>query len=248
MIDVQDLHKSFKQQVVLDGASIFFAEGKITTILGGSGSGKSVLVKHIIGLLRPDSGTIVVDGQDLETLDDRELLQVRKKFGYLFQDSALFDFMNVFDNISFPLFEHTRLKRSEVQHVVAEKLRLVGLAGIEKKMPSELSGGMKKRVALARAVALDPKIIIYDEPTTGLDPVMTDTVNDLIATTQEALGITTIVISHDIRSSLRISDFLGLLNEGKIVEFGTPEKVQESEHPMMRLFLAGIERAPVSKS
>jgi len=191
------------EQKVLDGLNLDIEDGKTTVIIGDSGGGKSVLLKHIIGLIKPDSGQVIVDDVDIASLNDRDLNEVRKKFGMLFQEAALFDSMNVMENVAFPLREHTRKKEKEIREIVKERLRAVGLTGIEDKMPSELSGGMRKRVGLARAIALHPQIVLFDEPTTGLDPVMTEAINELIVETQEKFNLTCVVISHDVQSILR---------------------------------------------
>ncbi|MHB9096627.1 MAG: ABC transporter ATP-binding protein, partial [Syntrophales bacterium] len=185
MIKLIDLHKSFGKQAVLDGVDLEIEAGKTTVIIGRSGGGKSVLLKHIIGLLRPDEGEVLIDGTDITKLGDRDLNEIRKKFGMLFQEAALFDSMTVGENVAFPLREHTRMKEEEIRRAVADRLRSVGLTGVEGKMPSELSGGMRKRVGLARAIAMQPRIVLFDEPTTGLDPVMAEAINRLIVETQK---------------------------------------------------------------
>lgn len=239
MIEVQRVHKSFNGQHVLRGLNLMIPRGQITVIIGRSGGGKSVLLKHLIGLLRPDSGKIIVDGTDITTLATRELTAFAKKFGMLFQNAALFDSFNVFDNVAFPLREHTTFSESKIRKMVLEKLSLVGLTDVEHKMPSELSGGMRKRVGLARAIVLQPEILMYDEPTTGLDPIMTDAIDKLILNTQRALGITSIVISHDIRSTFEIADQIAMLYEGEIIEFGPPEVFKQTRNPIIQRFLEG---------
>jgi phospholipid/cholesterol/gamma-HCH transport system ATP-binding protein len=207
-------------------------------ILGGSGSGKSVLMKHMIGLLRPDSGRVIVEGEDLTRLSDQDLDRVRRKFGMVFQMAALFDSMTVLENVAFPLREHRKdLTEEDVRRIVAEKLGVVGLEGVEEKFPAELSGGMRKRVGLARAIVLEPKIVLYDEPTTGLDPITTDYVDDMILTAKRQLGVTSVVISHDIASAFKVADELAVLYNGLIVESGPPEQVRHSTHPHVREFL-----------
>jgi phospholipid/cholesterol/gamma-HCH transport system ATP-binding protein len=222
MIKLINLYKSFGKQVVLDGLDLEIDAGKTTVIIGRSGGGKSVLLKHIIGLLRPDKGEVLIDGTDITKLGDRDLNEIRKKFGMLFQEAALFDSMTVGENVAFPLREHTRMKEEEIRRAVADRLRSVGLTGVEAKMPSELSGGMRKRVGLARAIAMQPEIVLFDEPTTGLDPVMAEAINRLIVETQKNLDLTCIVISHDIRSIFAIGHRIAMLHEGKIIEYGTP--------------------------
>ncbi|MDD5167567.1 MAG: ABC transporter ATP-binding protein [Syntrophales bacterium] len=245
MIEIIDIHKSFGKQKVLDGVNMTIEDGKTTVIIGRSGGGKSVLLKHIIGLLKPDSGQLLVDGVDITKLDDKDLNEVRKKFGMLFQEAALFDSMTVGDNVAFPLREHTDKQEKEIQAIVADRLRAVGLSGVEGKMPSELSGGMRKRVGLARAIALRPQIVLFDEPTTGLDPVMTEAINQLIMDTQRNFELTCVVISHDLQSIFKVGHRIAMLYEGQIVAYGTPEEIQASEHPVIRQFLAGSVDGPI---
>jgi phospholipid/cholesterol/gamma-HCH transport system ATP-binding protein len=245
MIKLVNLHKSFGKQKVLDGLNLDIEEEKTTVIIGRSGGGKSVLLKHIIGLLRPEQGQILIDGTDITKLNDRALNEIRKKFGMLFQEAALFDSMNVGENVAFPLREHTTMKEKEIRETVADRLRSVGLTGVEEKMPSELSGGMRKRVGLARAIAMRPRIVLFDEPTTGLDPIMTEAINRLIIETQKNLNLTCIVISHDIRSIFDIGHRIAMLYEGKIIENGTPDELQGSQNPVTRQFLAGSIEGPI---
>jgi phospholipid/cholesterol/gamma-HCH transport system ATP-binding protein len=245
MIKLVDLHKSFGKQKVLDGLDIDIEDGKTTVIIGRSGGGKSVLLKHMIGLLRPERGQILIDGTDITKLNDRALNEIRKKFGMLFQEAALFDSMTVGENVAFPLREHTTMKEKEIRETVADRLRSVGLTGVEEKMPSELSGGMRKRVGLARAIALRPQIVLFDEPTTGLDPVMTEAINRLIIDTQKNLNLTCVVISHDVRSIFEIGHRIAMLYEGKIIENGTPEELRASRNPVTLQFLAGSIEGPI---
>jgi phospholipid/cholesterol/gamma-HCH transport system ATP-binding protein len=245
MVKLVGLHKSFGRQKVLDGLDIEIEEGKTTVIIGRSGGGKSVLLKHIIGLLRPDRGQVLIDGVDITKLNDRELNEIRKKFGMLFQESALFDSMTVGENVAFPLREHTSMKEKEIRETVAERLRSVGLTGVEEKIPAELSGGMRKRVGLARAIAMRPQIVLFDEPTTGLDPVMTEAINRLILDTQKSFNLTCVVISHDIRSIFEIGHRIAMLYEGRIIEYGTPEELRASRNPVIVQFLAGSIEGPI---
>lgn len=238
-IDIQGVHKSFGRQEVLSGISLRIPKGQITVILGRSGIGKSVLLKHMIGLISPDRGRVVVDGVNIAMLSKSELNAFRRKFGMLFQSAALFDSLNVYENIAFPLVEHTDYDKEKISKIVKGKLELVGLEGVEDKMPSELSGGMRKRVGLARAIALEPEIILYDEPTTGLDPVMTDSVDHLILETQKKLKITNVVISHDIRSALKIADKIAMIEDGIIVAEGAPQEFRKSDNPLVKQFLSG---------
>ena len=237
MISVQDLWKSFGDNHVLTGINLHIEEGRTCVILGGSGSGKTVLMKHMIGLLKPDKGKVIVDGEDIVPMDERDLERVRRKFGMVFQGAALFDSMTVYENVSFALREHSTLLEEEIRAKVREKLAIVNLKNVEERYPAELSGGMRKRVGLARAIILDPKIILYDEPTTGLDPITTDYVDDMIVTAQRELQVTSVVISHDIASSFKVADKVAFLWQGKIVEEGTPEQMRDSRHPELKHFL-----------
>jgi len=236
-IDVVKLTKSFNGREVLKGIDLTCPKGSVTVILGGSGSGKTVLMKHLIGLFKPDSGEVRVDGEDIVPLYGPALGLVRRKFGMVFQNAALFDSMTVGENVSFPLREHTTLGDDEIKAKVAEKLALVGLPGIEDRFPNDLSGGMRKRVGLARAVILDPQIVLYDEPTTGLDPITTDDVDEMILDAKKSLGVTSIVISHDIGSAFKIADRIAFLYQGVIVAYGPPADVRKSPHPRVKEFL-----------
>lgn len=244
-IECTDLHKSFGKHKIHKGIDLKIVKGAITYIIGPSGTGKSVLLKQLCGLMPPTSGKVFVDGQDLTQMKRAELVEMRKKFGILFQNAALFDSMNVYENVAFPLVEHTKKSRDEISRIVTEKLRLVGLRDVEEKMPSELSGGMKKRVGLARAIALDPDIILYDEPTTGLDPIMCDVVDNLIHDTQKELGVTSIVISHDIESTLKIADYIAMLYDGKVVLYGTPEDFKTTDNPYVKQFFSASCEGPI---
>ncbi len=237
MIQIEGVHKRFGTQHVLRGVSLNVEKGTTRVILGLSGSGKSVLIKHIIGLLRPDAGRIIVDGEDITRMSDAELLQLRRKFGMVFQQAALFDSMTVFDNVAFPLREHTKLHQDEIEKRVHDKLEIVGLTNVDHKFPSELSGGMRKRVGLARAIILEPMIVLYDEPTTGLDPITTDNVDQMIKDANQRLKVTSVVISHDIGSALAVADRIAVIHEGQIVEDSTPDELRRSEHPFVRQFL-----------
>jgi len=238
MIDIQGLHKTFGGNHVLRGIDLEVAEGETTVIIGGSGSGKSVLMKHMLGLLRPDRGQVRVDGDDISALPERELTRVRAKFGMVFQQAALFDSMTVGENVAFPLREHRRLGEVEIRRLVAEKLELVDLHGVEQLYPAELSGGMRKRVGLARAIVLEPKIILYDEPTTGLDPITSNSVDEMIMSAQRRLAVTQVVISHDIASTFRVGHQVAMIHEGVIVERGPPAALRASRHPHVQEFLS----------
>lgn len=238
IIRVVKLSKSFGDNQVLRGIDLDFPAGTTTVILGGSGSGKSVLMKHIIGLLQPDEGQVLVEGKDIATLEGEDLNVLRSKFGMVFQQAALFDSMSVGDNVAFPLREHKReLGEAAIMKSVAEKLALFGLEGIEEKYPADLSGGMRKRVGLARAIIMEPRIVLYDEPTTGLDPITTDYVDEMIKRAKEKLGVTSIVISHDIASAFNVADFIAFLYNGEIVAYGPPDTVKNSPHEFVKQFL-----------
>ena len=234
-----DVHKSFGAKRVLQGITFDIRRGETMVVLGGSGSGKSVLLRHIIGLHRPDRGQVVVDGEDIVGHDEDQLIPVRKKVAMLFQGGALFDSMTVRDNVGYGLREHTSLSDQEIGAIVRDKLSLVELEGVEDLMPSELSGGMRKRVALARSIAMDPQGILYDEPTTGLDPVTANTINDLIRSMQGRLNVTSVVVTHDIHSALFVGDRIAFLHEGRMLFVGTVEEARRSREPALRTFLTG---------
>lgn len=236
-IKIDKLSKRFANQLVLDQLDLFIPSGKMTVILGKSGQGKSVLLKHLIALLVPDQGQIFYDQTDLFSLDYRKLNDLRKKIGLLFQDAALFDYLNVFDNVAFPLYEHTDLEDRQIAEVVLENLSHVGLTADVEKFPDELSGGMRKRVGLARALVLDPEVMLYDEPTTGLDPLTGFQITELMLKTQEKLGLTSVVISHNISTSFRIADKIALLDQGKIIISGSADEVKNSNNQLVTEFI-----------
>jgi phospholipid/cholesterol/gamma-HCH transport system ATP-binding protein len=239
-IRVRGLHKSFPPQHVLRGIDLDIERGKTNIIIGGSGQGKSVLMKHLMGLLKPDAGQIWVDGVDVVPFKDREMAKLRRKYGMVFQYAALFDSMNVVENIAFPLLERYNLPKSEVMDRVRDLLKrldLENVGGIEQKFPPELSGGQRKRVGLARALIDRPEILLYDEPTTGLDPVATNNVDEMIRRTADEFGVTSVVISHDMASTFRIGDRISMLAGGKIIVSGTPEEVLASRLPPLREFV-----------
>ena len=239
LIDVQDIYKSFNGFPVLKGVNLKIPEGTTTVILGGSGSGKTVLIKHIMGLFKPDRGQVIVDGENVSAMSRQELAVFRQRMGMVFQGAALFDSMTVADNVAFPLREHNPgLSEAEIQEKVKEKLAVVDLHGVEQKFPAELSGGMRKRVGLARAIVREPKIVLYDEPTTGLDPLTTESVDEMIIHARERLTVTSVVISHDVGSAFHIADRIAMLNEGRVVEEGTPAAVRNTKEPFTRQFLA----------
>ncbi len=237
MINVDGLSKSFNGQRVLERISFEIKDGEIVVLLGASGAGKSVLLKSLMGLAKPDEGTIKIDGQDITQLREKELLPIRKKIGYMFQEGALYDFMTVAENVGFPLREHTVLDFQAIQQKVRNVLELVGLAEAADKYPSELSGGMKKRVGLARAIILDSRILFCDEPTSGLDPIRSREISDLIRNIARKLSCTTIITSHDIQNSFRIADRVLLIRDGKILAFGTPAELKNSQESFVQEFV-----------
>jgi phospholipid/cholesterol/gamma-HCH transport system ATP-binding protein len=230
---------------VLRGVDLEVMRGECLVIIGRSGTGKSVLLKHVVGLLRPDQGEVRVNGMEVETLGEKELLELRRGMGVLFQGGALFDSMTVGENIGLPLREHTSMPETQIEIVVGEKLALVGLEGAEAMRPSSLSGGMKKRAALARSLVLNPKIMLYDEPTTGLDPITSDLINRLISRLQQRLGMTSIAVTHDMRSAYHIGDRIAMLHEGRIHAVGTPEEIQATTDPAVRQFIEGSAEGPL---
>jgi len=240
MIKIVNLSKSFEGHKVLDGINLTLPTGQITVVIGKSGVGKSVLLKHIIGLLKPDSGQIFVDGQDMSLLTKRQLRQFKQRFAVLFQGGALFDSLNVFENIAFPLREKTRLTEAEIAKRVRERLVQMSLTSeVETKFPDELSGGMKKRVALARAMIQEPELMFYDEPVTGLDPPMTNTVFHLITRTHRESGYTAFMVSHDIPEVFNVAHQVAMLHKGRIIAAGTPEEIQNHPDPMVQSFIRG---------
>jgi len=246
MIEINNLHKSFGAFPVLRGVNLTVEKGESMTVIGGSGSGKSVLIKHIIGLLFPDKGQVKVAGQVLNDLDDHQLNELRKKFGMLFQMAALFDSLTVWENVGFGLKQHTKLSDKEIRAIATEKLALVGLKNVEDKMPVDLSGGMRKRVGLARAIAMDAEIILYDEPTTGLDPITADSINDLIVGLRKKLGVTSVAITHDMHSAYKISDRIAMLYKGEIQEIGTPDEIRNTANPIVKQFITGSAVGPIT--
>lgn len=245
MITLRNVHKSFGAQKVLDGLDLDIPDGKITAIIGPSGEGKSVLLKHLIGLLQPDSGAVEVDGESILDLRRSELNRIREKFGMLFQNVALFDSMTVFENVAFPLQEKTSLSKEEIRSRVLSALEDVGLKNIENKFPDELSGGMKKRVGLARAVVLDPKIILFDEPTTGLDPIIKRAIHQLIKDTHAKFGFTAVVVTHEIPDIFDVAQNVAMLFRGRILQHGTPDEIKNSTDPAIRQFISGALDGPI---
>ena len=245
MIEVRDVRKSFGSQAVLKGASLQINAGEAVVIIGRSGGGKSVLLKHLIGLLPPDQGSVLVGGADLAQMTERQLLQVRRRFGMLFQTAALFDSLNVFENVSFVLRREGNHSAAEIRSLVADALARVELSGIEEKLPSELSGGMRKRVGLARAIIYKPEVLLYDEPTTGLDPIAGDRIDRLIRRVWEQLNVTSIAVTHDMKSARTISNRILMLHEGTIYADGKTEEILDSKDPILHRFVNGISSAGI---
>ena len=233
---------------MLRGLSLSVRQGESMVVIGGSGTGKSVLIKCIIGILSPDRGNIFVAGQDIGSLKEKDLYQLRKKFGMLFQAGALFDSMKVWENVGFGLLQHTTLSKKEVKKRAIEKLNLLGLHQIEDLMPSELSGGMRKRVSLARAIAMEPEILLYDEPTTGLDPIRADTINALIVEMRKKIKVTSITITHDMVSAYKVGDRIAMLYQGKIIEVGTPDEIKNSTSAIVQQFIQGKAEGPITQA
>ena len=245
LIECRGVHKSFGSHAVLAGVDCEIPEGEITVIMGPSGTGKSVLLRHFVGLLMPDRGDVVVDGMSVPSMSEDELLELRRNMGMLFQDGALFSSMNLFDNVAFPLRQHTRKSESEIRETVMARLKEVGLAGAEKKMPNELSGGMRKRAGFARALVLEPKILLFDEPDSGLDPVRTALLCELIREIQRRYGSTAIVISHDTKAVFEVADNVVLLHGGKVVDQGPKQAIRSSDKEFTRQFIQGAVEGPL---
>lgn len=244
MIEIIHLKKSFRKPVLID-VNLTIEQGETMVIIGRSGCGKSVLLKHIIGLIRPDDGALLVDGKDVTRLKGPELDLIRQRFGMLFQSAALFDSMTVGENVGVGLGIHTKRPKDEINARVRECLRMVGLSGIESQKPAELSGGMRKRVGLARAIAMNPEYILYDEPTTGLDPIMADIINDMILHLKNQLSVTSIAVTHDMVSAYKIADRIAMLHEGEIRFIGTPEEIRTSTDPLVQQFILGNAEGPI---
>ncbi|MDQ3956161.1 MAG: ABC transporter ATP-binding protein [Actinomycetota bacterium] len=247
-ISVRNLTKSFGPQTVLEDITFDVPKSAITLMLGPSGTGKSVFLKHLVGLLKPDRGEVWIGDKNVPSLSEKELYEVRRKFGVLFQDGALFGSMNIYDNVCFPLREHTKKSEKEIKQIVGDKLQMVGLQGAEKKLPGEISGGMKKRAGLARALVLDPEIILFDEPDSGLDPVRTAFLNELIIDLNRQLNSTFIVVTHDIATARRVADYIGMLYRRNLVRFGPAKDMFDSEIPVVRQFLSGDTEGPIGMS
>ena len=245
-ISFRNIHKAFGPNVIYEGLSLDIMKGESITVIGGSGTGKSVMLKLLIGLMKPDKGEIWFDGKELTSLTEQELIPTRRRIAMLFQGSALFDSLTVFENIAYPLIEHLKMDHRQIAARVSEVLGLVGLPGIEQMKPAELSGGMKKRVGLARAIAVGPEVIMYDEPTTGLDPINTTRINELIIGMKRALGVTSIVVTHDMGSAFKVSDRIAMLYKKQISKVGTVAEISKSEDPVVRSFIEGWAKADVA--
>ncbi len=248
MIDIRNVTKILGERKVLNGLNLKIEKGITCVIIGRSGCGKSVLLKHIMGIMRPESGEVIVAGKDVPRLSEEELDQLRLKLGLVFQGGALFDSLTVAENVGFGLIEHTQISRKELLERVEESLCLVGLCGIGNLMPSELSGGMKKRVSLARAICIKPEIILYDEPTTGVDPITADSINELIKDLHDKLKVTSIVVTHDMTSAYKVADRIAMLYQGKIIAEGTAAEIKNSQHPVVHQFVNGLAKGPSTET
>jgi phospholipid/cholesterol/gamma-HCH transport system ATP-binding protein len=248
MIEIKRLTKSFSTHKVLNELNLNIETGSTVVIIGRSGCGKSVLLKHIVGILRPERGNLLIDGKDITRMNDAQMNEVRMKIGMVFQGGALFDSMTVAENVGFGLIQHNRISRKELLERIEESLCLVGLCGIGNLMPSELSGGMKKRVALARAICIRPEIILYDEPTTGVDPITADSINDLIKRLHDKLKVTSIVVTHDMKSAYRVADRIAMLYQGKIIAEGTSAQIQNTTHSVVHQFINGLAEGPITET
>ncbi|RLJ01045.1 MAG: ABC transporter ATP-binding protein [Candidatus Aenigmatarchaeota archaeon] len=247
VIELRNVYKAFDGVPVLEGLNLTVLEGETLVIIGRSGTGKSVTLKHIVGLLTPDHGKVLVLGRDLSTLGLKELLSLRLRIGYLFQGGALLNWLTIAENVALPLREHRpELSEPEIRDIVDSKLRIVDMLHARDKLPEEVSGGMKKRAGLARAIVLDPSIILYDEPTSGLDPVMANAINELVVHTKEVTGATQVVVTHDMQSAYCIADRIAMLYEGRIIEVGSPEQIKESTNPIVRQFVRGETKGPIT--
>ncbi len=248
MIEIKGLSRYFNEHKVLDSLSLKINTGSTCVIIGRSGCGKSVLLKHIVGILMPDKGKVLVDNKEIGRLNEKEMSALRMKIGMVFQGGALFDSMSVGENVGFGLIEHHHINHQELLERIEESLSMVGLSGIGNLMPSELSGGMKKRVALARAICIKPEIILYDEPTTGVDPITADSINELIKSLHDKLKVTSIVVTHDMKSAYKIADRIAMLYQGKIIEEGDALEIQNSRHPVVHQFINGLSKGPITET
>ena len=248
MIEISGVVKNLNGNMVLRGVDLKIDKGSTCVIIGRSGCGKSVLLKHIVGILKPDKGKIIIDGKNMAHLKEKDLSALRMKIGLVFQGGALFDSMTVGENVGFGLIEHNHIPEKELTERIEESLGLVGLTGIANLMPLDLSGGMKKRVALARALCIKPEIILYDEPTTGVDPITADSINELIKNLHDKLNVTSIVVTHDMRSAYRVGDKLAMLYQGKIIAEGPPEEIQNTKDPIVHQFVNGLAHGPITEA
>ena len=248
MIEISGLHKSLGGHRVLNGVNLHIEKGKTCVIIGRSGCGKSVLLKHIVGILKPERGRILVDNRDVGALSEKDLNALRLKIGLVFQGGALFDSMTVGENVGFGLIEYEHLPHRKLLERIESSLAMVGLHGIGNLMPSELSGGMRKRVALARAICVKPEIILYDEPTTGVDPITADSINELIKSMHDKLKVTSIVVTHDMKSAYKVADKIAMLYQGKIIAEGTPEEIQKTKHAVVHQFINGLAHGPITET
>jgi phospholipid/cholesterol/gamma-HCH transport system ATP-binding protein len=248
IIEIKGISRCFNSHRVLKNLSLSVKRGSTVVVIGRSGCGKSVMLKHIVRLIRPDSGKVFIDGQDIWELKDKEIFSLRKRMNMVFQGGALFDSLSVGENVGFELIEHSHVSESELWDRVEESLSLVGLSGISNLTPSELSGGMKKRVALARAICTNPEILLYDEPTTGVDPITADNINELIVSLHDKLKVTSIVVTHDMKSAYKIADRIAMLYQGQIIAEGTPSEIQNTDHPIVHQFINGLAQGPITET
>jgi phospholipid/cholesterol/gamma-HCH transport system ATP-binding protein len=247
-IEIKDVHKNFGEHKVLNGANLVIEHGLTCVIIGRSGCGKSVMLKHIVGILKPDAGQVIVDGKNVPDLNEDDLDALRLRIGMVFQGGALFDSLTVGENVGFGLIEHQHLERKELMERIEDSLDMVGLGGIQNLMPSELSGGMKKRVSLARALCIKPEVILYDEPTTGVDPITADSINDLIINMHDKLKVTSIVVTHDMTSAYKVGDRIAMLYQGKIIAEGTPKEIQATDNGVVHQFINGLAKGPITEA
>ncbi len=248
MIEIKDVYKNFGGHRVLNGTNLVVNKGETKVIIGRSGCGKSVLLKHIMGILYPDKGSVLVEGKDIAKISIKELNALRMRMALVFQGGALFDSLTVGENVGFTLYEYSKLSFKEIEERVEEALCNVELCGIHKLMPSELSGGMKKRVAIARALCMKPELILYDEPTTGVDPITADSINELIRALHDKFKVTAVVVTHDMKSAYRVADHIAMLYQGKIIAEGTPEEIQKTDHPVVHQFINGLSKGPITET
>jgi len=246
MVILKNVRKTLNNKVVLDSVNLEIIDGEILVIIGQSGCGKSVLLKHIISLMKPDSGEIIIDGENIVSLDDERIYEIRKQIGMVFQNSALFDSMTVFENIALALTEHFKFSENKIRDIVTEQLAHVNLSHAESIMPSELSGGMRKRVGIARSLAMNPKLLLYDEPTTGLDPITADVINELILETNRKLKITSVVVTHDMTSAYKIGSRIAMLYKGKIEGIDTVDNIRKTANPVIHQFINGLAAGPIT--